>query len=164
MKHLEKKEQLCKSSRQCLSQEVVTYILTTEAFATRIKNLDRRKLSLIAWSFPSGALDCLILKGFKGQKHCHASLVSDKMCWLVGISCSEFLKVKCCLLDSTLILVANASTGNMLLPLVVPYHIKLDKSWDPLVLLNWIQALYNSTCIGLCMPNSGLTLPLFLKL
>jgi len=38
-----------------------------EAFATGIKNLDRWKSSLIAWLLHSEALDCLILREFKGQ-------------------------------------------------------------------------------------------------
>jgi len=41
MKHLENTEQLCMSSQQCLIQEVLTYVLTVKAFATRIKYLDQ---------------------------------------------------------------------------------------------------------------------------
>ena len=50
-----------------LGQGVVTYTSPVEAFATGIKNLDRRISSLIAWSLRSEALDRLILQEFKGQ-------------------------------------------------------------------------------------------------
>ena len=42
-------------------QGVITHMLPIEVFATEIKNLDRQKSSLIAWSSPSAALDCLIV-------------------------------------------------------------------------------------------------------
>ena len=48
-------------------QGVVTYTSPVEAFATRIKNFDRWKSSLIAWSLRSEALECFILREFKGQ-------------------------------------------------------------------------------------------------
>ena len=48
-------------------QGVVTYTSPVEAFATGIKDLDRQKSSLIAWSLHSEALDRLILQEFKGQ-------------------------------------------------------------------------------------------------
>jgi len=48
-------------------QGVVTYVSPVEAFVTAIKNLDRRKSSLISWSLHSEALDHLILQEFKGQ-------------------------------------------------------------------------------------------------
>ena len=41
--------------------------VAVEAFATGIKNLDRWKSTLIAWSLRSEALDSLILREFKGQ-------------------------------------------------------------------------------------------------
>ena len=44
-------------------QGVVTYMLPVEAFATAIMFFDQQKLCLIARSFPSEALDCLISKG-----------------------------------------------------------------------------------------------------
>jgi len=47
-------------------QGVVTYASPVEAFATAIKNLDRWKSSLVAWSLRSEALDRLILREFKG--------------------------------------------------------------------------------------------------
>ena len=50
-----------------LHQGVVTYMSPVEASATRIKNLDQWKSSLIAWLLHSEALDCLILREFKGQ-------------------------------------------------------------------------------------------------
>ena len=46
---------------------VFTYTSPVEAFVTGIKNLDQWKSSLIAWSLCSKALDCLILREFKGQ-------------------------------------------------------------------------------------------------
>jgi len=49
------------------AQGVVTYTSHVEAFATGIKNFDRSKSSLIAWSLRSEALDRLILREFKGQ-------------------------------------------------------------------------------------------------
>jgi len=48
-------------------QGVVTYTSPVEAFAIGVKNLDRRKSSLIAWSLRSKTLDRLILREFKGQ-------------------------------------------------------------------------------------------------
>ena len=48
-------------------QGVVTYTLPVETFATGIKNFDRWKSSLIAWSLRSEALDRLSLREFKGQ-------------------------------------------------------------------------------------------------
>ena len=54
-------------SVQSSPQEVVTYTLPVEVFATRINKFDRRKSSLIAWSLSSEALDRLILREFKGQ-------------------------------------------------------------------------------------------------
>ena len=42
---------------------VVTYMSPVEAFVTAIKMFDRQKVCLIAWSFPSEALDHLIFKG-----------------------------------------------------------------------------------------------------
>ena len=59
-----------KSANGCVlhaPQGVVTYTSPVEAFATGIKNLDRRKSSLIAWSLRSEALERLILREFKGQ-------------------------------------------------------------------------------------------------
>ena len=47
---------------------VVTYISSAEAFVTGIKNPNGWKLSLIAWSLHSKALDRLIVREFKGQK------------------------------------------------------------------------------------------------
>ena len=97
---------------------VVTYAAPIEVFVTGIKNLDRWKSSLITWSLRSEALDPLILQEFKGQKRNHASLVSEKVHWSVDFSCSESswsldcLLKECWSLDSILIPVANASTGD----------------------------------------------------
>ena len=55
------------SSFQWHDQGVVTYTSPVEAFATRIKNLDRWKSALIAWLLRSEALDHLILWEFKEQ-------------------------------------------------------------------------------------------------
>ena len=49
------------------NQGVVTYKSPVEALATAIKNLDRWKSSLIAWSLRSKAFDHWILWEFKGQ-------------------------------------------------------------------------------------------------
>jgi len=61
-------------------QGVVTYISHVEAFVTRIKNLDQWESSLIAWFTRVQRTRCS-----------HASLVSEKMCWSVHKSRSEFI-------------------------------------------------------------------------
>ena len=70
---------------------VVTYTLPIKAFVNRIKNLDWWRLSLIYLIIPfqSPKLWSLDLRA----KHSNASLVSEKMCWLVDISCSEFVLI-----------------------------------------------------------------------
>ena len=60
-------EKWCILRTHLLHQGVVTYTSPVEAFATGIKNLDRWKSSLIAWSLHFKALDRLILREFKGQ-------------------------------------------------------------------------------------------------
>jgi len=100
-------------------QGVVTYTLPAEAFVTGIKNLDWWKLSLIAWSLRSEALDRLILREFKGQnvatppkylRKCVDRLifVAQNSSW----SLDRLLKEDWSL-DSILIPVANTSTGNV---------------------------------------------------
>jgi len=64
-------------------QEVVTYALPVEVFATGIKNLDRWKSSLIAWLLCSDALDYLILREYKGQNIATpAKYVRKRVDWL----------------------------------------------------------------------------------
>ena len=46
-------------------QGVVTYMPPIQVFAIVIKAFDRQKVCLIAWSFPSEALECLIFKRSK---------------------------------------------------------------------------------------------------
>jgi len=53
----------------CLrKQEKITYLSPEEVFATGIKIVNWQILSLIAWSIPPEGLDCLIYRGFKGQR------------------------------------------------------------------------------------------------
>ena len=55
-------------------------MLPLEAFATAIKFFDRQKVCLIAWSFPSEALDYLISKGQKSN--CSHGFVDH---WLLAV-------------------------------------------------------------------------------
>lgn len=55
--------------------------IACRSIVTRIKYPDP---TLGAWLFWSSWL--LDLQWFKGQKHCHTSLVAEKVCWWVGVS------------------------------------------------------------------------------
>ena len=54
-------------SKPFATYTVVTYVSRVEVFATRIKLFNLKKLSLVAWLFPSECLDHLICKGSKGK-------------------------------------------------------------------------------------------------
>ena len=90
------------------SQGIVTYmyVLPVEA-GSRILISENHSSSRDC----SLELACLILQGFKGQK---PSLVSEQMCWLVDISCSEFILISSLRehwsLGSILIPIANTAT------------------------------------------------------
>jgi len=106
---LERSYMLTRGSRICVTCRNIC--------ATGIKNLDWWKSSLIAWLLRSEALDPLILWEFKGQNYSHASLVSEKVCWLVDISRSEFILVPWLApkknVDRILIPVANVSMADV---------------------------------------------------
>ena len=61
-------------------QGVVTYMSPVEALATVIKFFDRQKVCLIAWLFPSEALDRLISRGSKVTLQPH---IVD--CWFLAV-------------------------------------------------------------------------------
>jgi len=127
------------------------------SIVTRIKYPD---LALVAWLFPSEALDCLILQWFKGWKLCHTSLVAEKMCWWVDVSSWSLDQlVKGILIawshfdpshkqqhvTTTFVIIRAAPMGMTL------WHVKgsdagLVARWACIVL--WVVLFRTSACIG----------------
>jgi len=76
-------------------QEVVTYLSPVKVFATRIKIINRQKLSLIAILFPSKGLDCLIYRSSRGKD---LGLQSEQDCVTEIKKIAVFKKPNCTVL------------------------------------------------------------------
>ena len=115
--------------------------IARRSIVTRIKYPD---LALVAWLFPSEALDCLILQWFKGQKHCHTSLVAEKMCWWVDVSSWS--------LDQVVTKIQNGTEWNGTVPPTKIRNTRNGTVTEQSGLVVWLE--FNGTDHGLLPVNN----------